>query len=783
MYYSKKLLLSAVIAASVASTCASAEQKTEDVLVVGKQAFSSVLLSESMQLQQSNITSINALIDNLPGVTVNEGDVYGFDDWSTSITIRGFSTNLGEQQVGTTIDGLPNGGSNYGGGAKANRYIDSSNLGDVEVSLGTADIASRSLEALGGTINFITSDPEDVRRVRTEISVGEFDAFRAFARYDTGTFAGDTRAWVSISHAEASDWIAESAENERDHIAAKLVSSFGNNQLTAYVSYDDIHEDNYQRVYTEAQYELFPDTDGLTSEWSAVPYEDQLFRQGWSTLRENLLAYVKGDFEFSESFDLSASIYHHQNEGRGDWLPPYVINVTDDEGGPESEISGGVTVDGGDIDTSDRILFVDAQGNRLAPIDGCEGSYTVVNWYGVPEATAPAAADPSCYEDGAIPVLSFRNTHYEKDRTGITLDGTWTAEFGSVANELRGGIWYEDQTRDEWRDWHAIESPNGFDYASDPYWVQYSRSYPQEVLKLYIQDTVTSGDFAFSLGVKQFSVDVEREDLFDSSVNTSIDSDSDALFSGGVVWQAPVEGLEVFAGYAENFKALSDNILEREDAELDEIEPETSETLELGLRYNNDRIRASGVIYQNDFENRIIFLGPDAVAGPDFDIGTNGTYFNAGGIESEGLELSIDYSIMDELGLYASYTYTDATYLGTGDADVDEQNGIVPGNTVAGIAENLFVVSLDWSTDMYFAGASAKYTDDRPVNQSNTWTADGNVITDLYAGVNIDSVAQGLKLNLVINNALDEEYLGTISSNAAWIGGPRTVSFTASLDF
>ncbi|PPT05828.1 TonB-dependent receptor [Geitlerinema sp. FC II] len=37
-----------------------------------------------------------------------------------------------------TVDGIANGNSNYGGGAKANRYIDTENVKGVEVSQGTA---------------------------------------------------------------------------------------------------------------------------------------------------------------------------------------------------------------------------------------------------------------------------------------------------------------------------------------------------------------------------------------------------------------------------------------------------------------------------------------------------------------------------------------------------------------------------------------------------------------------------------------------------------------------
>ncbi|MGD9473321.1 MAG: TonB-dependent receptor plug domain-containing protein, partial [Novosphingobium sp.] len=139
--------------------------------------------TEPMIMQQTPLTSPLSMVDNLPGVSVQEGDTFGFDDWSTAISVRGFQTNLDEQQIGITIDGLPNGGSNYGGGSKANRFIDTMNIGRVEVSQGTADIGSLSNEALGGTLNFVTSDPLEDMRARFSVSIGEFDAQRFYARY------------------------------------------------------------------------------------------------------------------------------------------------------------------------------------------------------------------------------------------------------------------------------------------------------------------------------------------------------------------------------------------------------------------------------------------------------------------------------------------------------------------------------------------------------------------------------------------------------------------------
>ncbi|WKD51463.1 TonB-dependent receptor domain-containing protein [Microbulbifer spongiae] len=772
--------LTTLIAANQSLAEPADDGQLEEVVVLGTGAtFNSSAVSEAMRKQQSSITSVNALIDNLPGVSVNEGDAYGFDDWSTNISVRGFTISLDEQQIGTTIDGIPNGGSNYGGGAKANRFIDPANLASIEVSQGTSDIASRSLDALGGTIDYRSQDPVDTRRSRMELSAGEFDARRFYYRFDTGTFAGNSKAWISYANQEATDWITETAQNEREHIAAKLVTTLENGTVNTYVSYDDIHENNYQRIYSETQFKEFPEDDFLRGKWVGIPYIDQLYRRGWSTLRKNLLAYSQFEYDLTERLNLHAGLYYHTNSGRGDWVPPYLVDITDDGNAGQSEFLGGSTAYGG-LQTG-QIFYVDANGNALTPIDGCISS--VVNIYG----QSGPEYDPACYPANAIPVMSYRHTHYKKKRTGLIADFTYNGLIAGFEHELRGGLWYEDATRDEHRDWHKItDATRSADFDAAPYWVQYDRSYPQETRQWYLQDALVIDAITLTLGAKQFFVDVQREDFFGASPDVGINSDSDILISAGLLWATPLENTELFAGYAENFKAIGDSVLERPDSDLDNIDPETSETIELGLRYTGDSFTATATYFENQFENRIIFLDNNTTTGPNYLIGTNGTYFNAGGIESNGLELLLDYDLGESFNLYTSYTLINATYLGSGDAAVDEAQGITPGNTVVGIPEQLFVVGLDWNSELLYGGVSSKFTGDRYVDTNNTWVADAYITTDAYIGINLIEINPALtavNLNLVVNNLFDTDYLGTVVSGGAWIGAPRTLSLSASVDF
>ena len=152
---------------------------------------------------------------------------------------------------------------------------------------------------------------------------------------------------------------------------------------------------------------------------------------------------------------------------------------------------------------------------------------------------------------------SYRQSHYGKDRLGVTLDEEWFTTIGAAGSSLRAGIWYEDSRRDLGRDWHRILDPSlSFNWDERAYWHQYEWDFPQQVFKWYAEETIFAGPFALSGGVKQFLVGVSREDLFDVDPDLAVDSDSSLLFSGGVTYETPVEGLDLFAGYSENFKAL-----------------------------------------------------------------------------------------------------------------------------------------------------------------------------------------------------------------------------------
>ena len=757
--HSKNLIALAIISSfsmpALANDVQDNDTVLEEVSVVAKKlSHANHVIDPSMIKQQSSVSSVLAVMDNLPGISINEGDAFGGDDWSTSITMRGFTIDGNQQQLGMTVDGIPNGGSNYGGGAKANRYLDSENMTTIEVSQGTSDISSASLEALGGTFNFISSDPAFETATKFAYTHGDHDASRYFIRHDTGQIFDNTYAYMSYSSTSTSRWVGEGSNGgmERQHAEVKFITELDNLTITSRLSYDDADEDNYNSVTVE-QFEQTPDWDQLTWNWTGVPHFDQMFAEGWSTLRENTLAYVKFDYQFSDNLSFQVTPYYHKNEGRGDWIPPYLIAL-DDENNAILDDDGNLISYG----------FTDSNGTPLAPQAGCSEE---LSW---PWASG-AGLNPACYSDAAIPVMSYRHSHYEKDRFGLTANVDWSVGM----NDIQFGLWAESNERNEYRDWHkVIDARIYHHFDATPYWTQYSNEFQTDTLKLYIKDTLDFGDLSLNIGAQKYLVDIEKTNKFTGEMTGKVNSDSDVLFSAGAIYQLN-DSIELFAGFSENFSAIKDGVLERESSTLDSIEPETAENIDLGLRYSNEDINFSATYYSIDFDNRITFIAPGSgTDGIDYNVGTNGSYRNDGGIESDGFELSLSYRINQQWSIFSSYTNNDSRYVGNAP-------GFKAGDKVTDSVDDMFVLSTDYSKGDFHIGASGKYTGERGV-------ADSYTTFDINAGyaINFNSSAiSSVDIAFVVTNITDESYLSTGTGNGTtfFIGAPRTASMTLTANF
>ncbi len=414
------------------------------------------------------------------------------------------------------------------------------------------------------------------------------------------------------------------------------------------------------------------------------------------------------------------------------------------------------------------------------PEPGCTSSY-IFNYYG---ASGPEV-DPACHP-GATAVQSYRHSHYGKDRIGVTVEEEWFALVGAAGSSLRAGMWYERSQRHLGRDWHRILDPSlNQMWDEQAYWHQYEWDFPQHIFRWYLEETLYVGSFTASAGVRQFLVEVSRTDVFNVDPDLAVDSNSDLLFSGGVTYEFPIEGLRLFAGYSENFRAIHSGLLEVPGRSLDELEPETASNIDVGVQFSGDRVALSGTWYAVDFQNRIVFLGPQTVAGPNYLIPGGGAYFNAGGLDTRGFELSATVQLPRQVSLYSAYTRNNSEYIGSGNPVVDADQGTLPGTDVTGVPDQLWVVSVDRPGPLS-VGLSAKYTAPRRVSLTSDWYADAYWIVDAYVsllGETLGRLFRSTEFSLVANNLFDETYLSAITENAAWLGAPRTISMTTTITF
>ncbi|OZB05382.1 MAG: hypothetical protein B7X54_05565 [Idiomarina sp. 34-48-12] len=776
---SKKFVLSVftllISQAAFSEEIENKESEVEEIVILGKkQTYATSHVSQSMIQRQSAVASVNDVLNELPGVLVTQGDYFGSSDWLTAIFMRGFNTGGGANQIGTTIDGLPNGGSSYGGGSKANRYFDVLNLDTVEVGQGTADISSRSNEALGGTLNFISSTPKEEQALRLVTAVGDQDARKYYVRYDTGALAKDTYAVVSVSSSTVKDWINNAATVTNDYALAKITSEISGYKLTGFISYNDANEHEFETI-SLTDFQSNPRNDALHMTWTDNPAINEYYRDAWRALRENTFSYVKVERDFGQ-FDFQTSLYKHRMTGRGDWVPPYLVDVTNDGfGAPQSEFIGGSTQFGGS--QIGRFYFVNPDGSAASPDPDC-----------TPKFGMNLNNDAACYARNVLPVMSYRHTHYTNDRQGLTADLAYKFETGDIQHTLRGGIWFEDGDSTSTRDWHKLsDALVGPAFEGQPYWVQYVNEYQIDEFMYYLEEVAELGNLTARLGVKKFKVDTDYQQPIGSAPSVSHTSSSDPLISFGLNYATPIAGLEVFAGFSENFSAISkDRIGGSTNEELSRIEPETAENIEVGFRYEAQGLRMAVTYYDISFENRIVFVEDGAVTGIDYLSQVDGVYYNLGGIESNGLELLTSYHLGNGFRLSGSYTYNKATFVGTGSGALDEQANVVPGNRVQGAPKTQAVIAADYMGDVINAGMSLRYVGERFINYDNLEVAPSYTVSDLYVGVDLADLSRSLKgfsARLNINNLFDREFISGVYSGAVFPAAPRTVTLSLTADF
>ena len=748
------------------------------------------------------------VIKLVPGVQIRGGDSSNNDPWSYAINIRGFEVNLRNSKIGQTLDGVPLfNASYYLGGAPAQKFVMAESLSQIQVNQGTADVGSPSSAALGGTIAYETRDPSAETGGLIRATLGEYDSQRFFGRYDFGTVAGNTRAYVALSNLDSHLWPhggSTPAAIEQFALEGKSVTDLGALNITLYGSHNESDDDpiiEATRAFIEStNYSV----DGSTSVFNPNDAAaNEYWADEWAAVRDNTLGYAKFDFDVNDNISFSVTPYAQRNEGIGEFLPPGSrprFNATGGAGALIQVLNGGTEI---------RSTRTNAAGRSVLPYSGTtERVYTSLDGVTVRSSECFNADNTPRLSNGLTvcsSAQSYRNSEYYHKRIGAVTEGQ--LELGS--HTLRGGIWYENLDRDFSRSWRNYIDIRQGPVATGPvYRRDFEQNFVTDLWKFHVADDWAVTDkLLISLGLQHYLVDIEGTSVEAGNFNSAgqqisttqlaVNSDSNELLpSIGAVYDVN-DSLQLFGGYSKNFGAIGDWALEKTGTDLTSLEPETSQNIEAGLRFDTSGLRAAATVYRNDYDNAIVFLTNDfavGVPGINYAAGTGGTYFNIdGGLESTGVEGSVEVDVSEALTAYVAASFINSEYTTAFRAASYGGNPVIvpAGAKVSGTPDVILSGALDYQQGPFSGVVSVRHIGEAPGDAANTANlfVPAYTLVDASARYRLDldgGDGRYIEFGVAVNNLTDEQYIGGILDEFTQryvVGAPRSVSFTASLAF
>ncbi|MEY3915725.1 MAG: hypothetical protein RLZZ103_1224 [Pseudomonadota bacterium] len=675
-------------------------------------------------------TSPLKAIEKLPSVSFQSADPFGTYEWSSRVSIRGFNQN----QLGYTLDGIPLGDSSYGNnnGLHIGRAIISENIGVTRVSQGSGSIGTQATNNLGGTLEFFSADPSDGFGVDTNLTYGSSNTMRAFGRINFGE-AGGVRGFLSGVYHNADKWKG-GGEQRSMHVNAKAIIPVGDAEFDGFFSYSDRAEQDYQDLSLEMINRLGYDHDNYFPDYAkaisaargvyVAPINnlDDSYYDA-SGLRKDTLASYGLTAPLADGVTFKIKAYYHNNTGQGTWGTPYVPSPN-----------------------------------------------------GVP--------------------MSARTTEYDIQRGGVF--SSLNAEVGD--HEVTVGSWYEHNDFTQARRFYAYESNTtpGLDHTkflTNPFFTQWLFDFNTDTLQYYVQDKISLGDLTINLGWKGFQVNNESDPRIQGSLAAGKIKSQDWFQPHAGVAYKLTDKAEIFGGFTQVTRAFVSSATSGPFATTQAgfnalvtrgLKPESSDTFELGARYNDNVFNGVIGVYYVNFRNRL--LGVQTGAGI---VGNPAILQNVGSVRSLGFEAAGDVRLGGGMTLFASYSYTGATY---------RENVITPtaviatkGKEVVDTPKHLLRGEFAYDNDAFFGRVGANYMSKRYFNYLNDRSVPSRVLVDATVGYRLDAGLRApLELQLNATNLFGIDYVSTIGSNGfgnsgdnqtLLAGSPRQVFVTLKAGF
>ena len=221
---------------------------------------------------------------------------------------------------------------------------------------------------------------------------------------------------------------------------------------------------------------------------------------------------------------------------------------------------------------------------------------------------------------------------------------------------------------------------------------------------------------------------------------------------------------------------------------IDNVQPETSTTYELGYRYQTTRIIGSLALWDTSFNNRIVSTY-DQVTGVSDDR-------NVGTVDLWGAEGQLGVHLDPHWTLYGNVSYTHSALQDNLLYGYDKTNNPIweplKGRELVETPEWMFGGRAEYQTADWSAGLQTKFVGKRYVTDVNDASVGGYFNFDADARFKLDRFgAKGSYLQLNVVNLFDDKYYGSLGTSPsadlaqaygktpyAYQGAPRTVWFS-----
>ena len=708
----------------------------------------------------------------LPGVNTFNHDATGL--FGGGLNVRGFDAT----QLGFTINGVPvNDSGSYS--VFPQEYVDMENICTQQISQGNPDAESPHVGATGGSVNIVSCDPEEKRRVRVAQTVGQLSLSRTFVRFDSGRFANNMlKTFLSASHTQADKWKGEGGA-KRDHFdAAFSLDLSPDHRILGSVMYNKAVNNNFQS-FTLSQINTlgyFADysptfTPGHltpvngTAQVETGPRSPQQFYKLALNPFENAIVSVSGSFRLAENTYFKIQPYLWYGYGTGGVQQRALsekgfLNTTTGVMGAGRDLNG-------DGDTLDTIIVANS-------------SVTKTNRPGV------TAEINHQLGNHALKVgFWYERAQHKQTGPAVAVD----ANGNPVDQWLRDGrILRPDGSEFNSRNWLTI-SPAYQAYFSDQFSFMNDRGLLQfgaRALNITRKFTNFPNEGGSTINFNsQYTVEKKFNDVLPQlGVRFNLDREQQVFANVGKNFRAPPN----FAYAPTNGNVTITNGVA---VLTGSIKPETSVTTDIGYRYQSKALTFSATAFNVDFKDR------QANA---FDPTTlKSIYTNAGKARTRGIELEAGTVPVNGWSAYASLTMQKSKVLN----DIRTSASVVlasSGKQFAMTPLMLAGLSVQYSSGPLYARLKAKKTGRQYATLMNDEEVPSYMTAELDAGYRFGdfSFAKNAMVRLNVSNLGNTKYRnpssGTVLNATAvgtqaagtvfyYLGAPRFFSVSLSADF